>query len=95
MNSSKEAPRRPGSRPSHAYLERIPSVPRAGTHLMRDGLASLDARQTLEVSVRLDFGWDRRRDNHVLQSCVPCLGFVIPLPPSRRFSGAVKGSGSL
>ena len=58
------------------------------------GLASLDARQTLDVSVRLDFGWDRRR-----QPCPavmrPVLGVVIPLPPSRRFSGAVEGSGSL
>ncbi len=60
---------------------------------MRDGLASLDARQTLDVSVKLDFGWDRRRANHVLQSRVSWLG-VTALQPGRRFPSR-EGSGCL
>src|SRR6266704_2158527 len=65
----------------------------AETHLMRDGLASLDARQTLDVSVKLDFGWDRRRANHVPQSRVSWLG-VTALQPGRRFPSR-EGSGCL
>src|SRR5215510_5088025 len=83
--------------PSSALVQCPCAVPPAETHLMCDGLASLDVRHTLEVGCRSRCCCDRlalaHRDDHGVSSRNRLTAFG-PLPAWGGMPSVAPGSGS-